>query len=193
LQADLASSDAAAILAEALRHTVQQHTGADGLDILVNNAGVGLRARLADVKPDDFDRVLQVNLKTPFFLIQHCLPFLRDGGRIVNISSMGSRAAYPEMSVYAPAKAGLEALTLLLASDLGARGITVNAVLPGATATDMNTRARDPDISRAIAQTIALGRVGQPEDIADIVAFLASHEGRWVTGQSIDATGGQRL
>lgn len=193
LQADLASSDAAAILAEALRHTVQQHTSADGLDILVNNAGVGLRARLADVKPDDFDRVLQVNLKTPFFLIQHCLPFLRDGGRIVNISSMGTRAAYPEMSVYAPAKAGLEALTLLLASDLGARGITVNAVLPGATATDMNTRARDPDISRAIAQTIALGRVGQPEDIADIVAFLASHEGRWVTGQSIDATGGQRL
>lgn len=193
LQADLASSDAAAILAEALRHTVQQHTGADGLDILVNNAGVGLRARLADVKPDDFDRVLQVNLKTPFFLIQHCLPFLRDGGRIVNISSMGTRAAYPEMSVYAPAKAGLEALTLLLASDLGPRGITVNAVLPGATATDMNTRARDPDIRRAIAQTIALGRVGQPEDIADIVAFLASHEGRWVTGQSIDATGGQRL
>jgi NAD(P)-dependent dehydrogenase (short-subunit alcohol dehydrogenase family) len=193
LQADLASSDAAAILAEALRHTVQQHTSADGLDILVNNAGVGMRARLADVKPDDFDRVLQVNLKTPFFLIQHCLPFLRDGGRIVNISSMGTRAAYPEMSVYAPAKAGLEALTLLLASDLGARGITVNAVLPGATATDMNTRARDPDISRAIAQTIALGRVGQPEDIADIVAFLASHEGRWVTGQSIDATGGQRL
>ncbi|MGE6915234.1 SDR family oxidoreductase [Achromobacter kerstersii] len=193
LQADLASSDAAEILAGALRHTLQQHTGADALDILVNNAGVGLRARLADVKPDDFDRVLQVNLKTPFFLIQHCLPFLRDGGRIVNISSMGTRAAYPEMSVYAPAKAGLEALTLLLASDLGARGITVNAVLPGATATDMNTRARDPDISRAIAQTIALGRVGQPEDIADIVAFLASNEGRWVTGQSIDATGGQRL
>jgi len=193
LQADLASSDAAEILAGALRHTLQQHTGADALDILVNNAGVGLRARLADVKPDDFDRVLQVNLKTPFFLIQHCLPFLRDGGRIVNISSMGTRAAYPEMSVYAPAKAGLEALTLLLASDLGARGITVNAVLPGATATDMNTRARDPDISRAIAQTIALRRVGQPEDIADIVAFLASNEGRWVTGQSIDATGGQRL
>ncbi|MNV82889.1 3-oxoacyl-[acyl-carrier-protein] reductase FabG [compost metagenome] len=137
--------------------------------------------------------MLQVNLKTPFFLIQHCLPLLRDAGRIINISSMGTRAAYPEMSVYAPAKAGLEALTLLLASELGARGITVNAVLPGATATDLNQRARDPEISRVIARTIALGRVGQPEDIADIVAFLASHEGRWVTGQSIDATGGQRL
>ncbi|KAG1165537.1 hypothetical protein G6F35_018723 [Rhizopus arrhizus] len=106
---------------------------------------------------------------------------------------MGTRAAYPEMSVYAPAKAGLEALSLLLAAELGARGITVNAVLPGATSTDLNQRARDPEISQVIAKTIALGRVGQPEDIADIVAFLASHEGRWITGQSIDATGGQRL
>ena len=193
LQADLADPQAAARLADETRAALRERTGSDGLDILVNNAGVGLRARLPEVTPQDFDRVLQVNLKTPFFLIQHCLPFLRDGGRIVNVSSMGTRAAYPEMSVYAPAKAGLEALTLLLASDLGARGITVNAVLPGATATDLNARARDPELSRAIAQTIALGRVGQPEDIADIVAFLASHEGRWVTGQRIDATGGQRL
>ncbi|QVQ28374.1 SDR family oxidoreductase [Achromobacter deleyi] len=193
LQADLAEPDSPARLAEQARHALRERTGDDGLDILVNNAGVGLRARLPEVTPQDFDRVLQVNLKTPFFLIQHCLPFLRDAGRIINISSMGTRAAYPEMSVYAPAKAGLEALTLLLASELGARGITVNAVLPGATATDLNLRARDPEISRVIARTIALGRVGQPEDIADIVAFLASHEGRWVTGQSIDATGGQRL
>ncbi|WP_261171173.1 SDR family oxidoreductase, partial [Bordetella pertussis] len=109
------------------------------------------------------------------------------------VSSMGTRAAYPEMSVYAPAKAGLEALTLLLASDLGARGITVNAVLPGATATDMNTRARDPAMADALARDIALGRVGQPEDIADIVAFLASDQARWITGQRLDATGGQRL
>ncbi|EHK66799.1 SDR family oxidoreductase [Achromobacter arsenitoxydans] len=193
LQADLADPDAAAALAANASAALRERTGEDGLDILVNNAGVGLRARLPEVKPEDFDRVLQVNLKTPFFLIQHSLPFLRDGGRIINISSMGTRAAYPEMSVYAPAKAGLQALTLLLASELGARGITVNAVLPGATATDLNQRARDPELSRVIAQSIALGRVGQPEDIADIVAFLASHEGRWVTGQSIDATGGQRL
>jgi 3-oxoacyl-[acyl-carrier protein] reductase len=97
------------------------------------------------------------------------------------------------MSVYAPAKAGLEALTLLLAAELGARGITVNAVLPGATATDLNERARDPEKAKVIAQTVALGRVGQPDDIADIVAFLASDGGRWITGQSIDATGGQRI
>lgn len=193
LQADLAQADAAAVLARSLRASLKERYTDDGLDILVNNAGVGLRARLPEVTPDAFDRVLQVNLKTPFFLIQQTLPFLRDHGRIVNVSSMGTRAAYPEMSVYAPAKAGLEALTLLLASELGERGITVNAVLPGATATDLNARARDPEQSKVIAKTIALGRVGQPEDIADIVAFLASHEGRWITGQSIDATGGQRL
>ena len=193
LQADLAQADAASALAGELRASLKERYADDGLDILVNNAGVGLRARLPDVTPDAFDRVLQVNLKTPFFLIQQTLPFLRDHGRIVNVSSMGTRAAYPEMSVYAPAKAGLEALTLLLASELGARGITINAVLPGATATDLNARARDPEQSKVIAKTIALGRVGQPEDIADIVAFLASHEGRWITGQSIDATGGQRL
>lgn len=193
LRADLSAPEAASDLARDLRQTLLERNGDGGLDILVNNAGVGLRALLADVTPQDFDHVLQVNLKSPFFLIQHCLPFLRDNGRIINISSMGTRAAYPEMSVYAPAKAGLEALSLLLAAELGARGITVNAVLPGATSTDLNQRARDPEISQVIAKTIALGRVGQPEDIADIVAFLASHEGRWITGQSIDATGGQRL
>lgn len=190
--ADLATAEGATVLAAATADIVRQD-GAPGLDILVNNAGVGLRARIADVREADFDRVLQVNLKSPFFLIQQLLSSLRDGGRIINVSSMGTRAAYPEMSVYAPAKAGLEALTLLLAAELGPRNITVNAVLPGATATDLNQRARDPEIAKVIAQTIALGRVGQPDDIAGIVAFLASDAGRWVTGQSIDATGGQRI
>jgi len=190
--ADLAAPDGHIVLATGLQ-AILREARADGLDILVNNAGVGLRARIADVRPEDFDRVLQVNLKTPFFLIQKLLSVLRDGGRIINVSSMGTRAAYPEMSVYAPAKAGLEALTLLLAAELGARGITVNAVLPGATATDLNERARDPEKAKVIAQTVALGRVGQPDDIADIVAFLASDGGRWITGQSIDATGGQRI
>jgi NAD(P)-dependent dehydrogenase (short-subunit alcohol dehydrogenase family) len=137
--------------------------------------------------------MLQVNLKAPFFLIQGAIPRLRDGGRIINISSMGTRAAYPGMAAYAPAKAGLEALGVLLAAELGPRGITVNAVLPGATATDMNPRARDPAQAAAIAGTVALRRVGQPEDIAAIVLFLASAAGGWVTGQRIDASGGQRL
>lgn len=191
--ANLAAPDGATTLIDRFLGGLTGRSLPPQFDILVNNAGVSQRARLADITPDAFDRVLQVNLKSPFFLIQHALPHLRDGGRIVNVSSMGTRAAYPEMSVYAPAKAGLEALTLLLAADLGERGITVNAVLPGATATDLNPRARDPELSREIARTVALGRVGQPDDIADIVAFLASDAARWITGQRIDASGGQRL
>lgn len=193
LPADLSAADGAASLANALQAALPQHAKHGGLDILVNNAGVGLRARIGNVTPADFDRIVQVHFKGPFFLIQSVLPFLRDHGRVINISSIGTRAAYPDMSVYAPAKAAMEALTLLLAADLGARGITVNSVLPGATATDMNTRARDAETGREIAKTVALGRVGQPQDIADIVAFLASPRGRWVTGQKIDASGGQRL
>ena len=164
-----------------------------GLDILVNNAGVGGAATIGQITEADLDRVLQVNFKAPFLLIQGAIPRLRDGGRIINISSMGTRAAYPGMAAYAPSKAALEALTTLLAVELGPRGITVNAVMPGATATDMNTRARDPEISRAIAATVALGRVGQPEDVADTVLLLASPQAGWITGQRIDASGGQRL
>jgi 3-oxoacyl-[acyl-carrier protein] reductase len=167
--------------------------GSASLDILVNNAGVGGQATIGTITEADLDRVLQVNFKAPFLLIQGAMPRLRDGGRIINISSMGTRAAYPAMAAYAPSKAALEALTLLLAVELGPRNITVNAVLPGATATDMNTRARDPELSQVIAKTIALGRVGQPEDVADIVLLLASEQGRWITGQRIDASGGQRL
>lgn len=193
LCADFSLESGATDLTEALTDVLHLGTGHHGLDILVNNAGIGLRARIDQVTPTDFDRVMQVNFKTPFFLIQKCLPILNDDGRIINISSMGTRAAYPEMSVYAPAKAALESLTLLLASELGVRGITVNAVLPGATVTDLNPRARDPELSQYIIPTVALKRVGQPEDIAEIVTFLASPQGGWITGQKIDASGGQRL
>ena len=193
VKADLCEAEGPERLAEAFGRILRDRFGTAGFDILVNNAGIGRRARIDAVSRDEFDRILTVNLKAPFFLIQALLPHLRDGGRIINLSSMGTRSAYPEMAAYAPAKAGLEALTRLLAADLGGRGITVNAVLPGATATDMNAGARDPEISREIARTIALGRVGQPEDIASVVGFLASSDGAWVTGQSIDASGGQRL
>ncbi|MGU3496857.1 SDR family oxidoreductase [Xanthobacteraceae bacterium A53D] len=167
--------------------------GAEKFDILVNNAGVSKRLTIEEVEEAEFDRVLTINLKAPFFLIKSLAPLLSDGGRIVNISSMGTRAAYPFMSTYAPSKAGLEALTRLLAAHYGPRGITVNAVMPGATATDMNAVSRDENVRTATAKTIALGRVGEPEDIARVVAFLASPDGGWVTGQIIDASGGQRL
>jgi 3-oxoacyl-[acyl-carrier protein] reductase len=191
--ADLSDPAGPAALIDALVAALQARFGSPAIDILVNNAGVGKRATIEDVSEADFDRILQVDLKAPFFLIQRALPHLRDGGRIVNVSSMGTRAAYPAMAAYAPAKAGLEALTVLLAAHLGPRGITVNAVLPGATATDMNPAARDPVAARALAETIALRRVGQPEDIADVVAWLATDAARWVTAQKIDASGGQRI
>ena len=193
IQSDLSERGGAVALAERFTGQLTRRYGRPSFDILVNNAGLGKRAVIEDITEDDFDRLLQTNLKAPFFLIKALLPQLCDGGRIINISSMGTRSAYPDMAAYAPAKAGLDALSRLLAVHLGARQITVNSVMPGATATDMNARARDPVISRMIAETIALGRVGQPADIARVVAFLASPDGGWVTGQQIDASGGQRL
>jgi 3-oxoacyl-[acyl-carrier protein] reductase len=193
IQGDLSLRGGAAALAASLGAELSARFGSPAFDILVNNAGISKRAVIEDISEDDFDLLLQTNLKSPFFLIKALIPHLRDGGRIINISSMGTRAAYPGMAAYAPAKAALEALSRLLAVHLGPRQITVNAVMPGATATDMNVVARDPVANKAVAQTVALGRVGQPDDIAKVVAFLASDEGGWVTGQQIDASGGQRL
>ncbi|WP_407180520.1 SDR family oxidoreductase [Bradyrhizobium sp. STM 3562] len=193
LQADLSEPSGAKNLVGTFTAELTRRCPKAEFDVLVNNAGVSKRATIEDITEEDFDRLLQTNLKSPFFLIKALLPHLRDGGRIINISSMGTRAAYPAMAAYAPAKAGLEALSRLLAVHLGGRRITVNAVMPGATATDMNANARDPVASRALAETIALRRVGTPEDIAKVVAFLASEDGAWITGQSIEASGGQRL
>jgi NAD(P)-dependent dehydrogenase (short-subunit alcohol dehydrogenase family) len=193
VQADLSERGGAAALVESFIAKLKIRYGKPDFDILVNNAGISKPATIEDVTEDDFDLLLQTNLKSPFFLIKALLPHLRVGGRILNISSMGTRAGYPTMAAYAPAKAGLEALTRLLAVHLGGRQITVNSVRPGTTATDMNAAARDPVKSRAVAETIALGRVGQPTDIAHVVAFLASEDGGWVTGQQIDASGGQYL
>lgn len=163
------------------------------IDVLVNNAGVIRREPIEAVSREEFDRTLGVNLRAPFFLIQQMLPRLRDGGRIVNISSMGTRVAYPTMAAYAPAKAGIEALTRLLAVHLGSRGITVNAVSPGLTDTAMNPVKLGTLAADQVIATIALGRLGQPADVADVVAFVASDEARWVTGQCIEVSGGQRL
>jgi NAD(P)-dependent dehydrogenase (short-subunit alcohol dehydrogenase family) len=193
VQADLADRGAVAHIYEQMDAELTRRFGSKQFDILVNNAGEGSRTLLEDVTEEEFDKTLQVDLKSPFFLIKEASSRLRDGGRIVSVSSMGTRAAYPAMASYAPAKAGLEALTLTLAAHFGPRGITVNAVLPGATATDMHPGAKDPVSAAQIAKSIALGRVGQPGDIADVIVFLASDAGRWVTAQCIDTSGGQRI
>ena len=193
LQVNLSDPDGPKRMYELMDVELERRFGSNKFDILVNNAGAATRAVIEEVTEADFDETLQVDLKAPFFLIKYASPRLRDGGRIINVSSMGTRVAFPVMAAYAPAKAGLEALTLLLAAHFGPRGITVNVVLPGATATDMNPAAKDPVQSRELAETIALRRVGQPEDIADVIAFLATDRARWVTGQRIDTSGGQRI
>ncbi len=193
IQADFSEAAGPCTFYQRLDPELQQRFGSNQFDILVNNAGAGTRTVIEEVSEEELDETLQVDLKSPFFLIKHASSRLRNNGRIVNVSSMGTRVAYPEMAAYAAAKAGLEALTLMLAPHFGPRGITINAVLPGATATDMNPGATDPVRSLEIAQTIALRRVGQPEDIADVIVFLAGEGGRWITGQRIDTSGGQRI
>jgi NAD(P)-dependent dehydrogenase (short-subunit alcohol dehydrogenase family) len=191
--ADLADPAGAAQLADALIGELRARRDPQLLDILVNNAGIDDRKTIEQVTEADFDRMLQINFKSPFFLIQRLLPVMADGGRIINISSMAARLSFPTMPVYASTKAALSTLSRVLAAHLGPRGITVNAVLPGATSTDLNPAASDPQRSRAIRDTVALGRIAEPGDIAPIVAFLASPEGGWITGESIEASGGQRL
>lgn len=190
VQADLSLDDGPRQLIERFDTLMRDRRG---LDILVNNAGVIKREPIEDVTHAQFDLTMAVNLKAPFFLIQQALPRLRDHGRIINISSMSTRVAYPAMAAYAPAKAGLEALTRLLAAHLGQRGITVNAVAPGLTDTAMNPLEKDSIAASQTIASIALHRIGQPADIAEVVAFLASDEARWVTAQCIEASGGQRL
>ncbi|GAA3945185.1 SDR family oxidoreductase [Actinomadura viridis] len=166
---------------------------ADGLDILVNNAATGLYGRIHEVTEDDFDRAFAVNAKAPFFIIKHGLERLRDGGRIINVSSGVTRIAFPTTTAYSMTKGALEVLTHTLALELGARGITVNTVSPGIVDTEMNGWLADPAARREAEGYSTFGRVGEPADIADVVAFAASPDARWVTGQNLDATGGSCL
>ncbi|MEU2577576.1 SDR family oxidoreductase [Streptomyces anulatus] len=166
---------------------------ADGLDILVNNAGIGTSRKFTEIEEEEYDRLFKVNAKAPFFLTQQGLDRLRDGGRVINISTGLSHAAMmPDLIAYAMSKGALDVFTRYLSKVLGSRGITVNAVAPGIVDTDVNADwLRASDAARADAAALsALGKVGTPADIADVVAFLASDAARWVTGHWIDATGG---
>ncbi|MFD9359507.1 SDR family NAD(P)-dependent oxidoreductase [Streptomyces sp. NPDC060031] len=161
------------------------------LDILVNNAAAAPAGPLGATTRAEFDHLFAVNVRAPYFIIEHALPLLRDGGRIITISSVATRMANPAQTSFAMTKAAVETMSRTLANQFGARGITVNAVAPGATRTPTNGVVFDvPGLAEQIAGMAALDRLGEPCDVADVVAFLASDAARWITGQVIDASGG---
>ncbi|MDO3703236.1 SDR family oxidoreductase [Micromonospora sp. C28SCA-DRY-2] len=163
------------------------------LDVLVNNAALASAGSLAETTTETFDRLFAVNVKAPFFIIQRALPMMAAGGRIINLSSAATRVALPEL-VYAMTKGAINALCRSLAQEVGTRGITVNAVAPAATVTESSGwMVATPEVEARLGAANALNRVGLPADIAAVVAFLASDDARWVTGDVLDATGGYFL
>ncbi|MFJ3215670.1 SDR family NAD(P)-dependent oxidoreductase [Kitasatospora sp. NPDC086801] len=193
VRARFGESGAVDQLFEGLTAGLTEH-GEDGLDILVNNAGVHLVGSIGQLTEEEFDRVMAINVRTPVFVIQRALPLLRDGGRIVNVASAATRIGSPVQIGYTVSKAALVALGAPLANELGRRGITVNTVNPGVVLTDMTSDwTGAPEAMAGLESVTALGRIGQPEDIADVVGFLAGPQGRWVTGQTVDASGGTYL
>jgi NAD(P)-dependent dehydrogenase (short-subunit alcohol dehydrogenase family) len=188
--ASLAGVDAVAV-------EFKNRLGRPAPDILVNNAGIqaGPSDTSARLTEADFDRLIDVNVKAPFFLVQRFLDDYPQGGRVINLSSRLSLIAFPDQIIYSATKAAINSFTKSLAKELGPRGITVNAVGPGPIETDM-TRERlftKPETRAAMAALAAVKRTGVPEDIADIVGFLASEDSRWITGAYFDASGGATL
>ncbi|NUW35874.1 SDR family oxidoreductase [Nonomuraea sp. SMC257] len=164
-----------------------------GVDIVVNNAAMTGQGLLAEVTDETYERVFAVNTRATFLALQWAARVMRDGGRIINISTLNTAMAAPGVGLYAASKAAVEQLAKVAARELGPRGITANTVSPGATDTDLLRASNPPEaLGRATALT-ALGRLGRPDDIASVVAFLAGPDGGWITGQNLLATGGLML
>ncbi|MEV4358558.1 SDR family NAD(P)-dependent oxidoreductase [Nonomuraea sp. NPDC004186] len=178
---------------QALAERLKDET--DVLDVLVNNAGIGMSRPIGEETPEAYDRLFDVNVKGLFFLTQQLLPLIPDGGRIVNITSGVARIAFPEGIAYAMTKGAVQVFTLALAKELGPRGITVNNVAPGIIDTDTNAGwlRGDPQAQAYAASRHALNRIGHVDEIANAVAFVASPEASFITGSTIDATGGGNL
>ena len=188
IAADLSAPDGAHKLAKQVRAVV-----GDRLDILVANAGISKTAAIEEASVEDFDRLFAVNVRAPFFLVQQLLPILSEGSSIVFLSSLAAHAVVGTIPVYAATKGAIDTLVKHFASLLGARGIRVNAVAPGVVQTDMSNFTKT-DAARDFALGMqALKRLAQPDDIGGVVAFLASDEARWITGDTIRIDGGSKL
>lgn len=171
---------------------LKEETGSANFDFLINNAGAALYAPFAETTEEQFDEALNVHYKGVFFLTQKALPFINDGGRIINISSGLARFSFPGSSAYGSMKGAVEVLTRYLAKELGSRSIAANVVAPGAIETDFGGgRVRDDkDMNQMVTNLTSLGRVGLPDDIGGVVAFLCSDEAKWINGQRIEVSGG---
>jgi 3-oxoacyl-[acyl-carrier protein] reductase len=165
-------------------------TAFGGVDVVVNNAGIMQLSPLANAEDELFDRTVAINLKGTFNAMREAGKRLRDGGRIINFSTSIVGTLLPTYGVYAATKAGVEAMTHIMAKELRGRSITVNAVAPGPTATDLFLKGKTPELIEQLAKVAPLERLGQPEDIANVVSFLAGPDGGWVNGQVLRANGG---
>ena len=195
IQADLGTSDGATLLAKEVRSIVGER-----LDVLVSNAGISKAATIKDHTVEDFDNLFATNVRSPFFLVQQLLPLLGEGSNIVVISSLGAHAVVgrpgldnPSVLASAATKGALETLVKNWAAILGPKGIRVNAVAPGGIDTDMSSFMKTEAGRSMVLGMQALKRIGKPEDVADVVAFLASDAARWITGASIPVDGGSKL
>lgn len=192
IQLDVANSTSFDAFVDAIKSELQSTFQADKIDYLVNNAGVGLHANFGDTTEEGFDNMVNIHLKAPFFITQKLLPIFNNGGGIVNIASGLTRFSFTGYDAYATMKGGVETLSMYQAKFLGDRKIRVNIVAPGAIETDFGGGAvRDnKDVNDMISSLTALGRVGLPDDIGGVVAFLCSDDAKWVNGQRIEVSGG---
>ncbi|MGA7918355.1 MAG: SDR family oxidoreductase [Candidatus Acidiferrales bacterium] len=195
IQADLGPADGAALLAKEVRSIVGER-----LDVLVLNAGISKAATIQNHTVEDFDHLFATNVRSPFFLVQQLLPVLGEGSNIIAISSLAAHAVVgkpgfdnPSILAYASTKGALETLVKNWATILGPRGIRVNAVAPGVIDTDISNFTKTEAGREVVLGMQALKRIGKPEDVADVVAFLASDSARWITGASIPVDGGSKL
>jgi NAD(P)-dependent dehydrogenase (short-subunit alcohol dehydrogenase family) len=195
LPLDVSDSSTFAGFAASVRDALQRTFGRPNFDALVNNAGIGLHASFAETTEAQFDELMRVHLKAPFFLTQALLPLIADGGRILNVSTGLARFTIPGYAAYAAMKGGIEVLTRYMAKELGERRIRVNVIAPGAIETDFaGGSVRDnAAVNQLVAATIPLGRAGLPDDIGGAVAAILSDGFAWANGTRIEVSGGQNV
>lgn len=195
MQLDISNTQGFDTFVAAVKNELANYFEANGLDALVNNAGTGHHSAFADTDEAAFDQMTNIHLKAPYFLTQKLLPIINEDGSIVNTSSGLARFSYAGYSAYGVMKAAIDSLTRYQALELGSKRIRVNSVAPGAIATDFGGgMVRDnKDLNAMIAKQTALGRVGQPDDVGSVVAFLCSDDAKWVNAQRIEVAGGVHI